>query len=637
MAASPSTGNTATGTAFPYRSVVVLALVLTTNGYTLTNLFPYVGTMTKHLLGLSTTNESGYYAGYVASSFTFGRFLTAYVWGNAADTIGRKPVVIVGLSSIIACSVVFGLSTSFAMAVGSRFVLGLTNGIMPAVRTMTREVCGPEHVVSGMNYIAGSKGVGLVMGTAVGGLLAQPASTYPAVFSASGVFARYPFLLPNLVGAGFALVMLALVVVFLPETRTSNKAHAQAAPRREASPASSAISVARRKLRKSSRNQLQYKPLEDNEDADSEQRKSAVSNFRSTKYRDAASPTGTELVPQGKRGRMTTNRYEPLNDDGERGIQNDRTDISCSGEGQGEDVPGPSRAEEVEPGMCEAGGLLSTPNVKMVIFIAAMVQMLSIGFDEVYPLWAVSTTDVGGMGWAPAQIGKVLVVTGTLLAICTLGIYPRLIKMMGIVMWQRIGCLLGIPIFLAVPNAKFVSWNESSLFVVSALTNFLAFYSISTIMLPLTVASTTMVPQHQRGKLSGLFMTSESLGRFVGPASYSNIFAWSISPPAQGWVDYRFVFYISAGVMAAISALGWKIFNSEALAEPVGPGGSGDESGSGPAAVAGEDGAAGPVKQALMSSPGGSEGSARRKTESFEAVGASRTTEQEDGTSEAFV
>ncbi|CAN0007258.1 unnamed protein product [Ectocarpus fasciculatus] len=408
MAASPATGAASTGTAFPCRSVVILALVLTANGYTLSNLFPYVGTMTQRLLGLSTTNESGefivqcldgsrccYYAGYVASSFTFGRFLTAYVWGNAADTIGRKTVVIVGLSSIMACSVAFGLSSSFAMAVASRFVLGLTNGIMPAVRTLTREVCGPEHVVSGMSYIAGSKGVGLVMGTAIGGLLAQPALTYPTVFSATGVFARYPFLLPNLVGAGFALVMLALVVVFLPETRTFNKLHAQAIPRREASHASNTISVAGRKLKKNGRSRLEYKPLKDNEEADRVQRKSSVSNYRSTNKRNSASPTGTELILKEKRGSKTTNRYEPLSDDEEWGIQN-----------EGEDVPGPPRAEEVEPGMCKAGGLLSTPNVKMVIFIAAIVQMSSIGFEEVYPLWAVSTTDVGGLGWTPAQIGK---------------------------------------------------------------------------------------------------------------------------------------------------------------------------------------------------------------------------------------
>lgn len=67
--------------------------------------------------------KTGFYAGYIASSFTFGRFLTAYIWGNAADKIGRKPVVMIGLSSIVACSIAFGLSTNFAVAVTSRCVL----------------------------------------------------------------------------------------------------------------------------------------------------------------------------------------------------------------------------------------------------------------------------------------------------------------------------------------------------------------------------------------------------------------------------------------------------------------------------------------------------------------------------------
>lgn len=44
---------------FPHRSVIILALVLTTNSYTLANLFPYVGMMVKHLMDLPTTNESG--------------------------------------------------------------------------------------------------------------------------------------------------------------------------------------------------------------------------------------------------------------------------------------------------------------------------------------------------------------------------------------------------------------------------------------------------------------------------------------------------------------------------------------------------------------------------------------------------
>ena len=31
------------------------------------------------------------------------------------------------------------------------------NGIIPAVRTITREICGPEHVVICMNYVGGKK------------------------------------------------------------------------------------------------------------------------------------------------------------------------------------------------------------------------------------------------------------------------------------------------------------------------------------------------------------------------------------------------------------------------------------------------------------------------------------------------
>ena len=45
--------------AFPYGPVLILALCLTVNAYTLVNLFPYVGLMVKDLLGLSTINESG--------------------------------------------------------------------------------------------------------------------------------------------------------------------------------------------------------------------------------------------------------------------------------------------------------------------------------------------------------------------------------------------------------------------------------------------------------------------------------------------------------------------------------------------------------------------------------------------------
>lgn len=53
-------------------------------------------------------------------------------------------------------------------------------------------------------------------------------------------------------------------------------------------------------------------------------------------------------------------------------------------------------------------------------------------------------------------------------------------------------------------------------------------------------------------------MTAESLGRFLGPASFSTIFAWSISPSPRGYVDYHLVFFIPPVIFAATAAIGWK-------------------------------------------------------------------------------
>ena len=79
------------------------------------------------------------------------------------------------------------------------------------------------------------------------------------------------------------------------------------------------------------------------------------------------------------------------------------------------------------------------------------------------------------------SVFQVLGLTGIILAVMQLGVFPPLIKFVGIVNWQRAGCLLGVPVFLAVPNARFLSWNESSLFAVNVLTNLLAFCSISSV------------------------------------------------------------------------------------------------------------------------------------------------------------
>ena len=91
-------------------------------------------------------------------------------------------------------------------------------------------------------------------------------------------------------------------------------------------------------------------------------------------------------------------------------------------------------------------------------------------------------------------------------------------------------------------------------------------------MIALNVASTSIVNADHRGKLAGLYNTSENLGRFVGPVMYSTTYALSISPWTQNhpWMDYHFVFYVTAVMMALLAVVGWKTLTPEVLVKEAG-------------------------------------------------------------------
>lgn len=61
---------------------------------------------------------------------SFAMFLTAFAWGKVSDIVGRKPVVIAGNLSMMVSVVVFGASSSYAMAAVTRFAGGLVNGVI---------------------------------------------------------------------------------------------------------------------------------------------------------------------------------------------------------------------------------------------------------------------------------------------------------------------------------------------------------------------------------------------------------------------------------------------------------------------------------------------------------------------------
>ena len=55
----------------------------------------------------------------------------SYFWGVLSDRKGRKPVLITSAICMGLSTLMFGFSVNFAMAVVSRFLVGIANGEMP--------------------------------------------------------------------------------------------------------------------------------------------------------------------------------------------------------------------------------------------------------------------------------------------------------------------------------------------------------------------------------------------------------------------------------------------------------------------------------------------------------------------------
>ncbi|CAM9442411.1 unnamed protein product, partial [Laminaria digitata] len=51
--------------------------------------------------------------------------------------------------------------------------------------------------------------------------------------------------------------------------------------------------------------------------------------------------------------------------------------------------------------------LLEEKRVRTVMFVYALFSLLNIGFDEAYPLWAISSVGSGGLDWTIQEVGQV--------------------------------------------------------------------------------------------------------------------------------------------------------------------------------------------------------------------------------------
>lgn len=140
-------------------------------------------------------------------------------WGGLSDRLGRKPVLIMGCFGTIASLLVVGFSFNFWIALFGRLLGGALNGNIGVIQTMVAEVVkNPKHEPKAYAIMPFVWSIGTIIGPSIGGFFAEPSKNFPAYFSSTGIFGKFPYLFPNLICVGLMLISIVAGYFCLEET-----------------------------------------------------------------------------------------------------------------------------------------------------------------------------------------------------------------------------------------------------------------------------------------------------------------------------------------------------------------------------------------------------------------------------------
>ncbi|KAJ3568221.1 hypothetical protein NP233_g5856 [Leucocoprinus birnbaumii] len=182
-------------------------------------IYPFAPQLIRDL-GITGGDESkvGYYVGIMQSLFFLTQAFTVLHWSRLSDSVGRKPVILIGLFGLSVSMYCFGLSTTFVGLVLSRALNGALNGNIGVIKSMMAELTDSTNISQAYAYMPIAWSTGGTLGPIIGGSLSRPAERFPTLFGNNEFLKKYPYFLPCAVPATYTLLAWIVTYLLLKET-----------------------------------------------------------------------------------------------------------------------------------------------------------------------------------------------------------------------------------------------------------------------------------------------------------------------------------------------------------------------------------------------------------------------------------
>ncbi|KAJ7746322.1 major facilitator superfamily multidrug-resistance, DHA1 sub-family [Mycena metata] len=225
---------------FPKVQVAIVFLIQFSEPITALVIYPFVVQFVRDT-GITGGEESktGFYAGFLESAFFLTESLSVFPLGRLSDTYGRRPVLLWGPLGLGLSMLGFGLSKSFWTLLFFRCIQGVCNGgigsfCSPGLsiplhnsapqgvsKTVINEIADPTNIADIFSMMPLIWSIGTTVAPLLGGLLANPATKWPATFGRLEIFRIHAYFAPCLVAGLIALISFAFAFVGLNETLPS--------------------------------------------------------------------------------------------------------------------------------------------------------------------------------------------------------------------------------------------------------------------------------------------------------------------------------------------------------------------------------------------------------------------------------